>query len=98
MVMMKRMKLMKLMMDFRVGVGLWGEEKARNLIETPSLLKIMGACLDDPQKARSKVSPFFFFALLEFLCKFSLSSLGSGGFSLVFTVLVLVFLNIIVRW
>lgn len=44
--------------------GFVGRGEGKEFDRDPEFAEIMGACLDDPQKARSKVSPFFFFCTI----------------------------------
>lgn len=41
--------------------GFTGREEEKDFDRDPEFAEIMGACLDDPQKARTKVNLFFFF-------------------------------------
>lgn len=43
--------------------GFTGREEEKDFDRDPEFAEIMGACLDDPQKARSKVNLFFFVVL-----------------------------------
>lgn len=44
--------------------GFVGRGEGKEFDRDPEFAEIMGACLDDPQKARSKVSPVFFFCTI----------------------------------
>lgn len=53
--------------------GFTGRAEEKDFDRDPEFAEIMGACLDDPQKARSKVNLFFYFLgfilrFKEFLC------------------------------
>lgn len=50
--------------------GFVGRGEGKEFDRDPEFAEIMGACLDDPQKARSKVSPFFFLHYWNFSANF----------------------------
>lgn len=60
--------------EFASPSGFRGREEEKNYDKDPEFAEILGSCLDDPQKARSKVSnpAAFFIEILQFQLKSSL--------------------------